>query len=60
MIQTLKNAWKVPELKNKILFTIFALLVFRLGSAVPTPFVNVEAMKTYMESMSGKIGRAHV
>ena len=55
MIQTLKNAWKVPELKNKILFTIFALLVFRLGSAVPTPFVNVEAMKTYMESMSGTI-----
>ncbi len=55
MIQTLKNAWKVPELKNKILFTIFALLVFRLGSAVPTPFVDTAAMGTYMESMSGTI-----
>ena len=43
MIQTLKNAWKVPELKNKILFTIFALLVFRLGSVVPAPFVNTAA-----------------
>ncbi len=55
MIQTLKNAWKVPELKNKILFTIFALLVFRLGSAVPTPFVNTEALSAYLESMSGTI-----
>ncbi len=44
MIQTLKNAWKVPELKSKILFTMFALLVFRLGSAISVPFVDVEAM----------------
>ncbi len=55
MIQTLKNAWKVPELKNKILFTIFALLVFRLGSAVPTPFVDTKALSAYLESMSGTI-----
>ena len=55
MIQTLKNAWKVPELKNKILFTIFALLVFRLGSAVPTPFVNTVALGNYLDSMSGTI-----
>ena len=55
MTQTLKNAWKVPELKNKILFTIFALLVFRLGSAVPTPFVDTKALSAYLESMSGTI-----
>ena len=53
MIETLKNAWKVPELKNKILFTMFALLVFRLGSAISVPFVNVDAMAAYMESMQG-------
>lgn len=53
MVQTLKNAWKVPELKNKILFTVFALLVFRLGSAVPVPFVDTAKMVAYMESMSG-------
>ena len=55
MIQTLKNAWKVPELKNKILFTIFALLVFRLGSVVPAPFVNTAALGQYLDSMSGTI-----
>ena len=53
MIDTLKNAWKVPELKNKILFTMFALLVFRLGSAISVPFVNVDAMAAYMETMQG-------
>ena len=33
MIQTIRNAWKVPELRNKLLFTIFALLIFRVGAA---------------------------
>ncbi len=53
MIQTLKNAWKVPELKSKIMFTIFALLIFRLGSAVPVPFVNSVALASYIDSMQG-------
>ena len=55
MIQTLKNAWKVPELKNKILFTVFALLIFRLGSAVPVPFIQTVALADYISSMSGTI-----
>ena len=55
MIQTLKNAWKVPELKSKILFTIFALLIFRLGSAVPVPFINTAALQSTIDSMQGTI-----
>ena len=55
MIQTLKNAWKVPELKSKILFTMFALLIFRLGSAVPVPFIDSQGMAAQMEAMSGTI-----
>ncbi len=55
MIQTLKNAWKVPELKNKILFTVFALLIFRLGSVVPTPFINGQLLSTSLKEMSGTI-----
>jgi preprotein translocase subunit SecY len=55
LIQTLKNAWKVPELKNKILFTVFALLIFRLGSVVPAPFVDTAALGNYLESMTGTI-----
>ena len=55
MIQTIKNAWKIPELRNKILFTIFALLIFRLGSAVPVPFVDTDLLGGYLENMSGTI-----
>ena len=55
MIQTLRNAWKVPELKSKILFTIFALLIFRFGSAIPVPFINTEGLTNYINSMSGTI-----
>ena len=55
MIQTLKNAWKVPELKSKILFTVFALLIFRLGSAVYVPFIETQGLTDYINGMSGTI-----
>ena len=55
MIETIRNAWKIPELRKKILFTIFALLIFRLGTAVPVPFVNKELLGNYLNSMSGTI-----
>ena len=56
MIQTIRNAWKVPELKKKILFTIMALLIFRLGSAIPVPYINSESLRAYMESQTGILG----
>ena len=55
MIQTLRNAWKVTELRNKILFTLFALLIFRLGSAIPVPFINTGLLSEYMEANSASI-----
>ena len=51
MLETLKNAWKVKELRNKILFTIFILLIFRIGSIIPVPYIDVAALR---ESMSGE------
>ena len=39
MLQTFKNAWKIPELRNKMLFTLFILVLFRIGSVIPVPFV---------------------
>lgn len=45
MFQTLRNAWRIEDLRKKILFTAFILLIFRIGSAVTVPFVDVEAMK---------------
>ena len=56
MIETIRNAWKVTELRNKILFTIFALLVFRLGSAVPAPFIDAQTLGATLDSMGGIFG----
>ena len=55
MIQTVRNAWKVPELKKKMLFTIMALLIFRLGSAIPVPYIDGAALDQYLQSQSGTI-----
>ena len=45
MLQTLKNAWVIKEIRNKILFTVMILLIFRVGSVIPVPFINVAALK---------------
>lgn len=45
MLKTLRNAWAIKEIRNKILFTIFILLVFRVGSVIPVPFINPTALK---------------
>ncbi len=42
MFQTLKNAWKTQELKTKLLFTLLIIVLYRLGSAIPVPWVNSE------------------
>ena len=55
MIQTIRNAWKVQELRNKLLFTIFALLIFRVGAAIPVPFIDSDTLRTYMEAQSASI-----
>ena len=45
MLETLRNAWKVKEIRNKILFTIFIILIFRVGSVIPVPYINVSALQ---------------
>ena len=44
MLETIKNAWRVPELRKKILFTFFIIIVFRIGSVIPVPFVDPGAI----------------
>lgn len=53
MLQTIRNAWKLPELRGKILFTLFILLVYRLGSMLPVPFVNSDLMSQIMSQTGG-------
>ncbi len=44
MIKTLRNAWGIPELRKKIIFTILMLLIYRIGNVIPVPFVDTAAM----------------
>jgi len=53
MLETLKNAWRVKEIRNKILFTFMIIAVFRIGSVLPVPFINIAALKeSFAEGMS--------
>ncbi|MBQ6718179.1 MAG: preprotein translocase subunit SecY [Clostridia bacterium] len=45
MLETLKNAWKVKELRNKILFTLLIIVIFRIGSFIPVPYINPDMIK---------------
>ena len=47
MFTTLRNAWKIPELRKKIIFTLIVMLIYRLGNCVPVPYVNVVALNNY-------------
>ena len=51
MLQTLQNAWKIPELRKKLIFTMLVLLIYRIGNAIPVPFVNVEAMTSMFDAV---------
>lgn len=45
MFEIFRNAWKVVELRKKILFTLFVIVIFRIGSVVPVPFIDVDMLK---------------
>ena len=49
MLTTLRNAWKIADLRKKILFTFLIILLYRIGNVIPVPFVNVENMSTMFD-----------
>lgn len=55
MFETIRNAWKVADLKKKLLFTIFIVVLYRLGAAIPIPYVNSNALSTSMLATGGSI-----
>ena len=55
MFKTIRNAWKLPELRRKLLFVVFALLIFRVGAAIPVPYINTEYLQNYIAANSGTI-----
>ena len=50
MFKTIINAWKIPELRKKILFTVLILVIYRFGNAIPIPFIDSTALKGMFSS----------
>ena len=55
MIQTIRKAWGIPELRKKIIFTLLILLIFRIGNAITVPYVDVDTLSSYLNSQSTTI-----
>ena len=52
---TLRNAWKTSDLKAKIVFTCFIIILFRIGINIPVPFVNTDALQSFFSSQSSTL-----
>ena len=55
MIETLKNAWRIPELRKKLLFVVFALVIFRFGYAIYVPYVDTESQAEIFQQYSNTL-----
>ena len=52
MFKTIKNAWSIPDLRKKILFTLLIIVVFRFGATIPVPFLDVDALQGLMGTVN--------
>ncbi len=53
MFETFRNAWKVQDLRKKILYTLLIIFIFRIGSAIPVPYLDPSVMKDLFAANSG-------
>ena len=53
MFQVLRNAWKITDLRKKILYTLFIILIFRIGSAITIPFIDAAAIANAVYDATG-------
>ena len=56
MFKTLKTAWGIPEIRKKILFTLFIIVIFRLGSVIVVPFLDTNAVAQWMDANAKNTG----
>ena len=50
MFNTIRNAWRIPDLRKKLLYTLLIVIVFRFGSVIPAPFLDATALSALMDS----------
>lgn len=55
MLKTIRDAWKIDDLRKKMLFTLFVILLYRLGDAIPVPYVNLDALSNYFEQVNSTV-----
>ncbi len=55
MFQVFRNAWKIEELRKKIWFTLFIVLLYRIGNAVPVPFIDSTLLQGYFSSLQNTV-----
>ncbi|MBR5733154.1 MAG: preprotein translocase subunit SecY, partial [Lachnospiraceae bacterium] len=55
MFATFKNAWKITELRYKMLFTLLIILIYRLGANLPVPYVSPDALRSFNTATTGSI-----
>ena len=49
MFSTLQNAWRIPELRKKLMFTMLMLLIYRIGNVIPVPYIDASTLATYFD-----------
>lgn len=55
MLKTIRNAWKIEDLRKKILFTLFIVFLYRLGNAIPVPYVNIDSLSAYFDELQNTV-----
>ena len=55
MIKTLRNAWHIPELRKKLMFTMLILLLYRIGNVIPIPYIDSATLSTYFKQLQNTI-----
>ena len=53
-LSTFKNAWKIEDLRKKILYTLFIILIFRIGACLPVPFISSAALTAFFNGSTGQ------
>ena len=55
MLETMRNAWKVEDIRKKLIFTIVILLLYRIGNAVPVPYVDTANLALYFQQVENTV-----
>ena len=55
MLQTIRNAWKIDDIRKKLVFMLFILLLYRLGNAVPVPYVDTVLLEEYFNGLQNTV-----